>query len=133
MFQDESELMLDTNVNLKVNSFHFRKLLHFATEDAGFMFSNSLYQQLNKMSMDSPLGPSVANVFLAHHETVWLKAFPLHFKPFLNMRYVDDCFVLFKERTHADQFLEYLKSKYPNKGGSRQKVAFSRYICGKKG
>src|SRR5678815_870993 len=71
-------------------------------------------QQTDGMAMGSPLGPSFANAFLAFHEVTWLENCPLDFKPLLYLRYVDDCFVLFREREHANLFLEHLNNKHPN-------------------
>ena len=33
------------------------------------------------IAMRSNLGPSLANIFLCHHETKWLNNCPLEFKP----------------------------------------------------
>ena len=64
--------------------------------------------------MGSPLGPTLANVFLCFHEKTWLDNCPLEFKPLLYRRYVDDTFVLFKNEDHAAQFLEYLNDRHQN-------------------
>ena len=37
-----------------------------------FIFNNILYKQIDVVAMGSPLGPSLANVFLAHHEFIYL-------------------------------------------------------------
>ena len=47
--------------------------------------------------MGSPLGPTLVNIFLCHHETVWLKMNSKSFKPVYYKRNVDDIFVLFKK------------------------------------
>ena len=39
--------------------------------------------------MDSPLGLTLANIFLCHHETMWLKNCTKSFKPVYYKRYVD--------------------------------------------
>ena len=36
------------------------------------------------------------------------------FKPFLYRRYVDDTFLLFRDESHINQFLNYLNSKHDN-------------------
>ena len=46
--------------------------------------------------MGSPLGPSLANAFLAHHEQNCLDGCPLEYRTLYYRRYVDDIFVLFK-------------------------------------
>ena len=64
--------------------------------------------------MDSPLGPSLANAFLAHYEQVWLDDCPDEFKPVYYKRYVDDIFVLFRSPHHLEKFNEYLNTKHAN-------------------
>ena len=54
--------------------------------------------------MVSPLGPSVANVFLAHHEQYWLDSSPLEYRPLYYHWYVNDIFVLFKSSDHLKRF-----------------------------
>ncbi len=64
--------------------------------------------------MGSPLGPSLANAFLCHFETVWLDSCPIEFKPVLYKRYVDDCFLLFRQKSHVSLFLDFLNRQHPN-------------------
>ena len=45
------------------------------------------------VAMGSPLGPTLANAFLCHHEKKWLNDCPNNFKPGFYKRYVDDIFV----------------------------------------
>ena len=37
-----------------------------------FIFKGKLYKQVDKVAMGSPLGPTLANVVLAHTEKHWL-------------------------------------------------------------
>ena len=64
--------------------------------------------------MGSPLGPALANAFLAHHETVWLEECPLSFAPIFFARYVDDIFLLIRSNDHITKLAEYFSSKHPN-------------------
>ena len=64
--------------------------------------------------MGSPLGPALANAFLAHHETLWLEECPLSFAPIFFTRYVDDIFVLLRSSDHITRLAEYLSSRHPN-------------------
>ena len=64
--------------------------------------------------MGSPLGPALANAFLAHHETVWLDECPLAFAPLFFARYVDDVFVLIRSKEHISKLAEYFSGKHPN-------------------
>ena len=53
--------------------------------------------------MSSPLGPTVANLFLCHHETKGLTNRPLEFIPAFYKRYIDDAGFGMK----CDSFLPY--------------------------
>ena len=64
--------------------------------------------------MGSPLGPALANAFLAHHETIWLEECPLSYAPIFFARYVDDIFVLVRSNEHVAKLAEYFSSKHPN-------------------
>ena len=64
--------------------------------------------------MGSPLGPTLANIFLSHHEQIWLQNCPSNFKPLVYHRYVDDTFTIFSHPEHADHFLSYLNRQHPN-------------------
>ena len=64
--------------------------------------------------MGSPLGPALANAFLAHHESVWLEECPLSFAPIFFARYVDDIFVLMRSNEHVVKLAEYLSPRHPN-------------------
>ena len=64
--------------------------------------------------MGSPLGPSLANIFLSFHEHTWLENFPCSFKPIYYRRYVDDCFLLFRSPEHINLFLNFLNQQHVN-------------------
>ena len=42
--------------------------------------------------MGSPLGPTLANLFLVNYESKWLKDCPVQFAPKCYRRFVDDVF-----------------------------------------
>ena len=92
----------------------FRQLLQLAVKESIFVFDNQLYQQKDGVAMGSPLGPTLANLFLCFHESAWLSDCPSDFKPIKYNRYVDDCFLVFKSKEQADKFLDYLNSKHKN-------------------
>ena len=64
--------------------------------------------------MGSPLGPTLANIFMCHHEQRSLAEFPSSHEPSHYYRYVDDTFMLFKTQAQVNSFLNYLNSKHPN-------------------
>ena len=64
--------------------------------------------------MGSPVGPSYANIFLCHFENIWLDSCPPRFKPIFYRRYIDDTFLLFKEESHVQEFLDYMNARHIN-------------------
>ncbi len=92
----------------------FKRLLEISTKGTVFFFDGNYYKQKDGVAMGSPLGPALANAFLAHHETVWLEECPLSFAPIFFARYVDDIFVLIKSNDHIAKLAEYFSSKHPN-------------------
>ena len=72
------------------------------------------YSEIDDVAIGSPLGPTLANVFLCHHEKKWLNDCPNNFKPVFYKRYVDDIFVLFKKSEHVQLFVNYMNSKHKN-------------------
>ena len=64
--------------------------------------------------MGSPLGPTLANLFLAYYEEKWLNECPVQFKPKFFRRYVDDIFLLFDNRDHVKKFLRFMNSRHKN-------------------
>ena len=64
--------------------------------------------------MGSPLGPALANAFLAHHEVNWLDECPLSYAPLFFARYVDDIFILIRSSEHILLLAEYFSSRHPN-------------------
>ena len=92
----------------------FKTLLEFATKDALILFNGNYYEQTDGVSMGSPLGPTLANVFLCHWEEIWLKKCPTKFKPVYYKRYMDDTFLLFSSKDHYKKFFRYINSRHKN-------------------
>ena len=92
----------------------FKELLQFAVKDALFIFNGNYYVQRDGVAMGSPLGPTLANIFLCHWEKTWLKKCPKQFSPLYYNRYIDDTFVLFSSEEHVKKFHKYLNSRHKN-------------------
>ena len=92
----------------------FQNLLSLSTQESYFMFNDILYKQKDDVAMGSPLGPTMANVFLSFYEMKWLEQCPNEFKPVFYRRYVDDIFVLFESAEHLSKFRAYLNTCHPN-------------------
>ena len=63
--------------------------------------------------MGSPLAPVLANLFLGHHENIWLNKYQGPSRQFYR-RYVDDTFCLFNNEQDALVFFDFLNSQHPN-------------------
>ena len=55
----------------------FKDLLSLTAKEPYFIFKNILYKQTDGVAIGPPLGPSLANAFLAHHEQNLLDSCPL--------------------------------------------------------
>ena len=70
-----------------------------------------MYDQVDGVAMESPLAPVLANLFLGHHERLWLNTYkgpPVH----LYRRYVDDTFCLFNNEHETLLFFQYPNSQH---------------------
>ena len=74
----------------------------------------AFYTQVDGVAMGSPLGPSLANAFLCHHETKWLNDCTENFKPVFYKRYEEDIFALFERPEHVKPIVDYMNSKHKN-------------------
>ena len=122
-----TNIPLDETINLvtekvyekkrKVNGISkqdFKKLLEMSTAGTVFYFNGKYYRQKDGVAMGSPLGPALANAFLAHHEVDWLDGCPLSYAPLFFARYVDDIFLLLRSSEHIVPLAKYFSSKHPN-------------------
>ena len=64
-----------------INKSEFKNLMSLATQESYFIFNDVLYKQKDGVAMGSPLGPTMANVFLSFYEIKWLELCPKKFKP----------------------------------------------------
>ena len=92
----------------------YKYLLSLATKESYFIFNNILYKQIDGVPMSSPLGLSLANAFVTHHEQNCLDSCPLEYRPLNYRQYVDDIFVLFKSSDQLKRFQSYLNSYHVN-------------------
>ena len=97
LFQDRTHVH-----NLSKDS--FRELLTRTMSESLILFDQEFYKQQDGVAMGSPLGPTLANVFLCYHENIWFQDRPSEFKPVIYRRYVDDTFLLFRSKHHIEKF-----------------------------
>ena len=93
---------------------HFKQLLTLSVKSSCFLFNDVHYKRVGGVAMGSPLGPTLANLFLVYYEHKCLENYPLQFRPKYYRRYVDDIFLMFESRNHVKKFLKYMNSRHPN-------------------
>ena len=108
LFPDDSSNVLGLSHEL------LKTLLELSVLNSFFLFNSKLFRQTEGLGMGLPLGPTFANIFMSFNEKIWLNECPENFKPIFDTRYIDDTFVLFKDKSHYKLFLDYLNSKNNN-------------------
>ena len=78
-----------------------------------FLFNDEVFEQIDGLSMGSPLAPILANWFVAKVESTVLGN-PNVKQPKFYRRYVDDIFAVFESAADRDQFYDCLNSAHVN-------------------
>ena len=107
---DTIEIILDTLYNSKVGAAPpsiskgtMKTLLEICTVETPFESQEKIYLQTNGVSMGSPLGPLFADFYMSHIENSLLSR-NLASNPRFYKRYVDDRFVVFRNKSHLGVF-----------------------------
>ena len=103
----------ERNTNLKLSKTDLMKLFSIATSQTHFLFHGKVYDQIDSVAIGSQLTPMLVNLFLGHHEGIWLSQYqdpPIQFY----QRYVDDTFCIFNTEHDALSFFHLLNSQHPN-------------------
>ena len=106
------EICVDTLYKISnptVSRKNFKKLLKLATSGVKFSFNSLIYSQKDGIAMGSPLGPTLANIFMGYIE---LKVIPTFKNKLVYLRYVDDCFVLVRREKIMDEFFNVLNNAH---------------------
>ena len=69
-----------------------------------------MYKQIDGVTMGSPLGPALANIFVGYLE----KKIPRSKFPLLYHRFVDDTFAIFEDNSGVLSFFEDLNQLHPS-------------------
>ena len=88
---------------------NFKKLLKLETSDVKFSFNSLIYSQKDGIAMESPLVPTLANIFIGCIELKIISAFKNNL---LLLRYVDDYFVLVRSEKIIDEFFNVLNNAH---------------------
>ena len=92
----------------------FHSLLEMMMYESFFIFDQNYCKQCDGVAKCSPLGPTLANVFMCRFENSWLENCLVQFKPFVYRRYVDDTFLLFLSTEHVERLQRYLNKQHQN-------------------
>ena len=90
-------LFTEDNIVSSWNKKRMFEMLSITLKESNFQLDNKYYDRVEGVAMDSPLGPTLANIFLCHLETIKLKRCPKKFGPKHCKRSMDDIMVLFEE------------------------------------
>ena len=88
----------------------FLKLILIATKDVQFSFNNTMYQQIDEISMGSPLGATMVNIFVGFQEA---KLFKIINMLLFTKRYVDDTFMIFFSKSESKHFFHIVNQLLP--------------------
>ena len=93
------------NPDLQLTKSELGNLFNFATAQTHFLFKGSFFDQIDGVAMGYPLAPVLANLFMGHHERIWLENYKASSVLFYR-RYVDDTFCLFDTEHDATLMTE---------------------------
>ncbi|CAF1456973.1 unnamed protein product, partial [Rotaria sordida] len=98
----------------KLEENDLRQLFELCVTNMPFRFYDQLYQQVEGVSMGSPLAPALADLFMTHIESK-LQNYEFWDKIKTYYRYVDDTFIILNgKQNDADELLQYVNSLHPN-------------------
>ena len=107
------DIIMENHPNFKISRPQLRKLFSFATSQTHFLFDGEYFDQIDGLSMGSPLGPTMANIFMGKNEKDWIDGYQGQ-KPLFYRRYIDDIFCAFENETQVSSFFEYLNTRHSN-------------------
>ena len=108
---DEAFNDKDTYHGLKKHT--LKHLLNVCIKKSHFQFNGSYYDQIDGVSMGSPLGPFFANFFMANFEKKHMASIKERGVITYN-RYVDDVFAKINNSENCDAILEFLNAQHKN-------------------
>ena len=89
----------------------FVGLMELGTQSVSVCLNDSMYRQVDGISMSYPLGPILANIFIGFYEKLLFDRFP---KSYIYLRYVDDTFDCFCSHNDALSFFQHLNDLHPS-------------------
>ena len=107
------DYILSNNPNIKLSKDNLKELFLVASARTHFLFLGNYYDQIDGVATGSPLAPVLANLFMGHHERIWLQQYDGP-RVYFYRRDVDDIFCLFSNEKDALEFFQYLNGKHHN-------------------
>jgi hypothetical protein len=89
------------------------KLLIICVQQSIFQFNGNYYDQIDGVSMGSPLGPLFANIFMDNFEKKHMKELQKYGVK-IWYRYVDDIFSVIENNINTNEILVFLNNQHPN-------------------
>ena len=106
-----AQVLFKENNNLTITKSNFVSLMTMATSAIQFSFNNEMYCQTDGVAMGSPLGPTLANIIMGHLECEYFKC---NQRPISYFRYVDDCFILFRNKDECEKMFADFNNLHPS-------------------
>ena len=79
-----------------------------------YIFNGVCYKQIDGVAISSPLGSTLANLFLTYSEDRLLDNCLIQLRPRYCRRYTDGVFLMFERKDQLKKFLRYMNSRHPN-------------------
>lgn len=99
------------NINLKLPLTELKRLILLCTENICFNFQGQYYRQIDGVAMGSPLGPILADIFMAYLEEKLCDSIQL---VELYKRYVDDILIISESQSEAIELCRKMNNIHPN-------------------
>ena len=82
---------------------NMKKLLNYCLKQNHFAFDDRFYDQIDGVAMGSPLGPTIANIFMSNFEEKVFDSYDGNL-PIFYRRYIDDVFAVFNDYDDCQLF-----------------------------
>jgi hypothetical protein len=101
----------EQNINLGLPVTELERLIRLCTQNIKFKFQGQLYRQVDGVAMGSPLGPVLADIFMANLEQ---KLSDILSSVKFYWRYVDDTLLITRNKEEVVKILERMNTLHPN-------------------